>query len=100
MSKLKNQSGFSVVEALLIVIVIGILGFTGWFVYHAQTNASKAYKAQQAVAGPAHIYTAHDEQVAKAKAMKGWLQFSNDTVGLKFHYPSSWGTAQFETMNS
>jgi len=42
MGKLKkNQTGFSAVEALLIIIVLGIIGFTGWYVLHAKQNANK-----------------------------------------------------------
>ena len=38
----KNQSGFSAVEALLILIIVGILGFTGYFVWHAKQSADKS----------------------------------------------------------
>jgi hypothetical protein len=45
MGKLKyKQSGFSAVEALLILVIVGIVGFTGWYVYHAQTTANKYFK--------------------------------------------------------
>jgi hypothetical protein len=42
MSKLKNDSGFSAVEALLILVILGILGGTGWFVWNARQNANKS----------------------------------------------------------
>ncbi len=39
---LKNDHrGFSAVEAVLILVIVGILGFTGWFVWHAQQSADK-----------------------------------------------------------
>jgi len=41
MNKRYNNSGFSAVEALLILVVVGILGFTGWFVYHSKQAADK-----------------------------------------------------------
>ncbi len=39
---MKNQKGFSAVEVLLILIVVGLLGFGGWYVYksHHKTIAS------------------------------------------------------------
>jgi Tfp pilus assembly protein PilV len=36
-----DQKGFSIIEAILILVVIGVLGFTGWFVYHARQTANK-----------------------------------------------------------
>jgi len=36
-----KQQGFAVLEALLILIVLGILGFTGWFVYHSKQATDK-----------------------------------------------------------
>ena len=38
----KNQSGFGAVEAILILVITGLIGFTGWYVYHAQQSTNKA----------------------------------------------------------
>jgi hypothetical protein len=38
---LKKQSGFAVIEGLLILIIIAILGFTSWYVWHARSQADK-----------------------------------------------------------
>lgn len=40
-----NQSGFGVVEGLLILIIVGILGFTGWYVWHSKNNANENLNA-------------------------------------------------------
>lgn len=40
----KNQLGFAVIETFLIVVVLAIVGFTGWFVYHSKQTADKNYK--------------------------------------------------------
>jgi type II secretory pathway pseudopilin PulG len=37
----KTQSGFSIIETLLVVVILGMLGFTGWFVWHAKQNTNK-----------------------------------------------------------
>jgi hypothetical protein len=39
----KSQRGFSAVEALLIVIIIGMLGGVGWYVWHSQKQVDKTY---------------------------------------------------------
>lgn len=36
----KDQRG-AIVESLLIIVVVGILGFTVWYVYHARQNSDK-----------------------------------------------------------
>jgi len=38
-----NQRGFSVVEGLLIIVIIGLVGFTSWYVFHSNNNANQAY---------------------------------------------------------
>ncbi len=37
---IKNQQGFSSVEAILIVVIIAIIGFAGWYVYNANKKAN------------------------------------------------------------
>jgi hypothetical protein len=44
MNKMKrNQKGFGAVEGLLILILLSILGFTGYYVYHTRNNANSTY---------------------------------------------------------
>lgn len=45
MTRQDTNLGFSIVEALLILVVIGILGFTGWYVYHVRQTADKNHSA-------------------------------------------------------
>ena len=51
---MKNYKGFSAVEALLVLVIIGIIAATGYFVMHAQKQTSKsldnAASSSQAVA--------------------------------------------------
>jgi hypothetical protein len=39
----KLQEGFSAVEGLLIVIIVGMLGGVGWYVWHSQKQVDKTY---------------------------------------------------------
>lgn len=38
-----KQSGFSTLEALLVVVLVGVVGFAGWYVYDSKNNANNAY---------------------------------------------------------
>src|SRR5262249_53344198 len=45
MGTIQKQKGFGAVEALLILVIIGMLGFTGWYVWHAKQTADKTLSA-------------------------------------------------------
>jgi hypothetical protein len=47
---MKKQSGFSVVEALLVVVIAGIIGGVGYFVWHSQKQAEKNYSEAESSA--------------------------------------------------
>ena len=36
----KSQAGFSLIEVLIVAVVIGLLGFTGWYVYRSTNKHS------------------------------------------------------------
>src|SRR5689334_12158214 len=39
----KNQSGFGVVEVILVIAIIAILGVVGWYVLGAKKNTTTSY---------------------------------------------------------
>ena len=39
----RNQQGLSTVEGLLILVIVVIVSFTGWYVYHSRHAANKSY---------------------------------------------------------
>lgn len=46
MKKLLNsENGSSAVETLLIVVIVGLVGFVGWYVYHSNKNANATLNA-------------------------------------------------------
>lgn len=86
MGKLTNsESGFSAIEALLILVVVGILGFTGWFVYHSQKAANEDYNSQP----DTHVSTTKESSKVTDQYV-GWKSttFSGDNLTIK--YPLGW----------
>lgn len=75
MTKQNTNQGFSIIEGLLILVVIGILGFTGWYVYHARSVASKDY-----------VQTASQTSTG----YPSWKQYCSDYGGVCFQYPTNW----------
>lgn len=39
---MKNNKGFSVIEGLLIMVILGIIGGTGWYVYNVQNKTTES----------------------------------------------------------
>lgn len=77
-----NQKGFGAVEAILILVIIGLIGFVGWFVYNSNNKATDTLKN---AAAPA---------VNNSQA--GWLTFKQPKdPTTSFKYPRTWklGTA-------
>jgi hypothetical protein len=70
MYKIRGQRGFSAVEALLIIIILGILGFTGWFVYHAQKSTDTSLNAANQAAQNNTEAIANFAQCMQAKGSK------------------------------
>ena len=75
----KTQSGFSSLELILVVIILGLIGFVGVYVFNAQKNASNTYAtASKDSTSPT---------VAK-EVLATFTQENDPTTGFK--YPKSW----------
>jgi prepilin-type N-terminal cleavage/methylation domain-containing protein len=77
MARQNSSSGFSIIEVLLVLVVVGILGFTGWYVYHARQTSDKDYTVATQSTVPASPY---------ASWKTGSLQFER----VSYQYPSNW----------
>jgi hypothetical protein len=84
--KLHDQQGFAVIEALLILLVVAIIGGTGFYVWHANKNSSDTFSAAAKVAD--------SSPEAKTKAVKvndetsGWVSYTGSAISFK--YPKAW----------
>lgn len=80
-----NQKGFSVLEAIFIVVIIGLLGLVGWYVY--DTQAHKTSKSSPN----------NTQAQANVKTEEGDGTYRNDALGLSFSYPPRWGKPETKT---
>lgn len=73
---MKNQKGFSAVEALLILIIIGLLSVIGWHVWDSNKKTNGSAK------------------IAESKPLNGnpseWSWYEKKGAGFKFSYPKNW----------
>lgn len=79
MKLLHDIRGFSAMEVAIIVIAMGCVGGSGYYVY--QQNSNKP-EMQQSEATPSEV--TEDEQAVKE------LTYRNDEYGFYFTYPSDW----------
>ena len=95
----KHQQGFAAVEAILIVIVLGIIGFTGWFVYHskqstdktlnqASTTTQTAGQKKSSLKGPSYAQQSAT-QVAPASKAATITYLNVPEWGLKISFPDA-----------
>ncbi len=76
-----NQKGFSVVEILIIIVIVGLLGAVGWLVYDRQKSKTVSVPNAQLAE------TANIEQSTKESDYK-------TTEGIKYTVPSGWTNAK------
>jgi predicted negative regulator of RcsB-dependent stress response len=41
----KDERGFSPIETILVLVIVAVIGFVGWFVYHAKQTTDKSLNA-------------------------------------------------------
>jgi hypothetical protein len=89
---MKNTKGFAVLEGLLILVIVGILGFTGWYVLQARNKANKNLADANAANSSTTIYS-HQSTTTTTETKDqyaGWKTCSSRLVGLSIKYPESW----------
>ncbi len=82
-----NQKGFSIIEIVLVIAVVGLLGTVGLLVYkgHKKTTtpASVAKTSTPAAATPTGPVF--------ATLPSGWIEYKNEANGFRMGYPKEWG---------
>jgi Tfp pilus assembly major pilin PilA len=76
----KHQSGFTVVEFLIIIVVLAVIGGVGYLVYkkHHKTDKTTTASAKQTAPQP-----------AKSDPYAGWKSYTSDLGGFSVKYPAS-----------
>jgi type II secretory pathway pseudopilin PulG len=86
----KNQKGFSAVEALLLLVIVGMLGGVGWYVWHAQKQADKTYSQTANSSAVSSKKVSNKTSPAATDPYAGWKNFTTQNVKVGFEYPASW----------
>lgn len=81
-----HNNGFSIVETLLVLVVVGILGFTGWYVYHSKQVSDKTLSSDTSVT-PKYK---KKPIAAHNPASPPWSTYTSTFEKLSFKYPANW----------
>lgn len=97
MGKLKgNRHGFAVVETLLIIVIVALIGFVGWYVYRAMKNTNNAYNTATNTSNSTAPKFGTRKKTSKvvtpqaADATAGWTTVKSPDASFSFKTPPSW----------
>lgn len=82
----KNQRGFSTIEALLIIVVLGLIGFAGWFMWQKNNDNKTSDKQTKSSQKESPKETKKTFTVPE-----GYMTYTNEEFGFSFAYPQEWG---------
>jgi len=82
--KRMNERGFGIIEAMLIVVAVGILGFVCWYVY----DANKKSESTSSVSSTSQEAKTTEQQ--KTSSTKLDKEYKDDAGSFTVNYPSNW----------
>ncbi len=99
---MNQQKGFTAIEGLLLLVIIGMLGFTGWFVWHSQQSTSKTNQQSVLDSNPVSPTTKGGKQFTQPTTQKSdpyaaWKTFTSKAEKFSIRYPSNWKVDNWST---
>ena len=88
----KNQNGFSVVEALLIFVIVGTIGGTGWYVYNSnkKTNDLLNSADNTKILNPSKSKKAEHAKEEVDVEAQSWQLTKSAQNGFRVKIPDGW----------
>jgi hypothetical protein len=94
---MKKQDGFSVVEALLVIIIAGIIVGAGYFVWHSQKQAEKNYSEAESSSRSSVETKPSKDKIYDCNLDKQTLpKFAFNKGCFIISFPSNWTIQQFD----
>lgn len=87
-----GQKGFTVIETLLVLILLAILGFTGYYVWHSQKTANSTYNSAAKTSNSTASSSADNWQTYTGKVTDQADNSASeaDQISYTFKYPGDW----------
>lgn len=95
-----NQSGFSAIELILIILVVGLLGTVGWLVYKTQNKApvSTPTSSTQTSAPTANTKSQANQTTTEKKTTTKTVTLG--TASYSFELPNGWAFKEITTLDT
>lgn len=82
----KQEQGFSAIEVIIILVIAGIIGFAGWFVYNRSQSKETSNTASPSTATSATATTAP----VAVDPYADWQAYTMTSTDISFKYPKAW----------
>lgn len=86
-----NQKGFGAVEALIIVVIVGLVGFGGWYVWNARAETDTQTVSQKQADG---ADKKNDIEKTPYSKPANYTSYSNTDLNFSLAYPTAWGVLE------
>ena len=91
MGKLQNNNkGFSAIEGLLIVLVLAVIGFGGYYVWHTQHQSKTSTSIIASASSKNSPSTSKQAITTTPNPYAGWKSYTLTDEKLSFQYPPTW----------
>jgi type II secretory pathway pseudopilin PulG len=91
-----SQNGFAVLEALLVIVIVGAIAGTGLYVWHSQKEADKALKASNTAANS----NAEVENPSSTDETANWLLYTAPSKSFSMRLADGWSLNRFADEDS
>lgn len=82
------SAGFTAIEAIVILVIVGILAGTGWYVWNSKNNTDKANQAASQASSP--TAASAKKTTAAVDPTTDWVAFSSTEGVYSGKHPKTW----------
>ena len=82
-----NQKGFSAIELLIVIVIVGLIGAVGWLVYDRQKTAIESDSKSNKVTSTVET---------KADPINSWLSYTSENQRYSMSIPDGWDLTGFK----
>lgn len=87
MKRLKESSGFSLIEAVVIIGIVAFMGGVGWYVWDSRQDKTQSAPTS---ASDQESSSENDSEETAYKIPDGYRYYENRDIGFKFAYPTDY----------